>query len=288
MSIDNPKFVDVAGIKTRYFEAGQGEPLILVHGGTFGSYSSAEDWDVVFDKLAEHLHVYAIDRLGQGFTDNPRSEEEYVIGATVDHLHGFIQAADIGRAHLAGHSNGGYNVCRLALEHPEDVLSLIIVDSATMVRNAPAWYEKMEQEARSKGSPREANRHRMVANSFGSEHVTEQWLDASVEIEELPKFKEAAAKMEALRPQFQQDRAERQMETHAWIKAGRLKMPTLLMWGYNDPSAKLDPVGFELMNLIFPNVPQSQMRVLNRAGHYCYREQPEQFVAAVKGFITPL
>ena len=37
---------------------------------------------------------------------------------------------------------------------------------------------------------------------FGSEHVTEQWLDASVEIEELPKFKEAAAKMKALRPQF--------------------------------------------------------------------------------------
>ncbi len=286
--MQNPKYINASGTETRYFEAGKGEPLVLVHGGTFGAFSSAEDWEQAFDKLAEHFHVFAIDRLGQGHTDNPKSDADYLIGATVEHLHNFIKAAGIGKAHLAGHSNGGYNVCRLALEHPEDALSVIIVDSATMVRNVPHWYEDMEQKALKLPTAREQNRYRMAANSFSGSHVTDFWLDASVKIEQLPKFQQAAAKMEKLRARFQQDRTERQKETHAWIRAGRLTAPTLMVWAYNDPSAKFDPFCLELMSIIFPNVPKAQLHVLNQAGHYCYREQPDGFVAVVKGFVDSL
>ncbi len=71
--MEKPKFRNVDGIRTRYYEAGIGEPLVLIHGGSFGSYYSADHWSLNFDGLSKHFHVYAFDKLGQGYTDNPRS-----------------------------------------------------------------------------------------------------------------------------------------------------------------------------------------------------------------------
>ena len=68
------KFIDVDGIKTRYFEKGSGPLVVLFHGGHFGSHDAAdcaEDWGLNFDGLAERFHVFAVDKIGQGFTDNP-------------------------------------------------------------------------------------------------------------------------------------------------------------------------------------------------------------------------
>ena len=77
MPISHPKFIDVEGIRTRYFERGSGETVVLVHGGAFGSTTgacSADDWDLNFDGLAQWFRVFAIDKLGQGYTDNPRTD----------------------------------------------------------------------------------------------------------------------------------------------------------------------------------------------------------------------
>ena len=131
--MEDPKYLDVKGIRTRYFEAGKGEPLVLVHGGGFGAHNSAEDWELNFDTFARSYHIFAYDKIGMGFSDNPLSDEEYVIGANVQHLHNFMQAVGIDSAHIAGHSRGGYAVTRLALEHPEAVRTLIIIDSSTLM-----------------------------------------------------------------------------------------------------------------------------------------------------------
>ncbi len=67
------EYINVDGIRTRYFHAGQGEPLVLIHGGQWPATSSADGWSSIFDHLAEHYHVYSFDKLGMGFTDNPKS-----------------------------------------------------------------------------------------------------------------------------------------------------------------------------------------------------------------------
>ena len=87
------KYVDVSGIRTRYLEAGRGEPMLLIHGGHFGLVASADVWNPAIDKLAEHFHVYAIDRPGQGFTDNPKKDSDYVIGTSVRHAYEFLEEA---------------------------------------------------------------------------------------------------------------------------------------------------------------------------------------------------
>src|SRR5215475_13283144 len=73
------KYIDVDGIKTRYFEKGSGLLVVLFHGGHFGSRDAAdcaEDWSLNFDGLVERFHVFAVDKIGQGFTVNPQAGRE--------------------------------------------------------------------------------------------------------------------------------------------------------------------------------------------------------------------
>ncbi len=98
----NEKFTDVDGIRTRYFDEGAGEVMVLFHGSSFGQQDNvdcAENWDLNWDGFAESFHVYAVDKLGQGFTDNPKSDD-YTIRAVVQHAYGFINAMGLKRVHL--------------------------------------------------------------------------------------------------------------------------------------------------------------------------------------------
>jgi len=64
--------IEVDGIRTRYFDAGVGKPLVLIHGGQYGLLYSAYSWSSVFRILSTRFRVIAFDRLGMGFTDNPK------------------------------------------------------------------------------------------------------------------------------------------------------------------------------------------------------------------------
>ncbi len=102
-----------------YYEAtGQGDPLVLVHGG----WSDHDNWRPVVSGLAESFLVVAYDRRGHGQSDRPhqgtRRDQE-------DDLAGLIEALDRGPAHIAGTSFGGSIALGLATRHPELVRSVI-------------------------------------------------------------------------------------------------------------------------------------------------------------------
>ena len=61
MDISQAKFVSVDGINTRYFDKGEGETVVLFHGGNFGSHHGADcavDWNLNFDGLARWKTVH--------------------------------------------------------------------------------------------------------------------------------------------------------------------------------------------------------------------------------------
>ena len=81
-ALPSPKHVDVDGIDTRYYEAGQGEPIVFIYGGNFGSADSASSapvWSLNFLPLSERFKVIALDKLGQGHTGNPKRNEDYTM-----------------------------------------------------------------------------------------------------------------------------------------------------------------------------------------------------------------
>ena len=112
MDNSQAKYIDIEGINTRYFEEGSGEPMILIHGGQMGMASSAEIWFMNFSEFAKNYHVYAFDKLGQGYTDNPKINEDYTMSAQVKHAVAFMNKLNITNAHLLGHSRGGYMTTR--------------------------------------------------------------------------------------------------------------------------------------------------------------------------------
>src|SRR6185436_5678372 len=94
MPLSNERFIDVGGTRTRYFEKGKGEPIVLLHGSYFGADLSADcaaNWSRNFDDLAQWGRVFALDRLGQGYTDNPKRVQDYTMAAVVEHVRRFIE-----------------------------------------------------------------------------------------------------------------------------------------------------------------------------------------------------
>ncbi|HEY2921864.1 MAG TPA: alpha/beta hydrolase [Candidatus Binatia bacterium] len=283
------KYIEVDGIRTRYFEAGTGPVVVLFHGGHFGSHDAAdcaEDWSLNFDGLAEWFHVYAVDKIGQGFTDNPKSDEDYTMAAVVQHAYAFLKTLGLHKVHPVGHSRGAYLVARLTLEHPELFDSCILVDTNTLAPGISKNETVMANPPQPRLS-RESQRWVLQKYSYGFEHITEEWLDVMMRVSALPKYQEAVRKMEdvGLRTtRFLPHLARQKDETLGIIRDRGFGIPTLLAWAYNDPTATIDQ-GHALFDLIARSTPDSRMYIFNRSGHFSYREHPTEFNDMLRGFI---
>ncbi|VCU72053.1 2-hydroxy-6-oxo-6-(2'-aminophenyl)hexa-2, 4-dienoic acid hydrolase [Pigmentiphaga humi] len=97
--------VVVDGVRTHYIEAGEGEPLVLIHGGEFGACAEIS-WEFNIGPLAEHYRVIAPDMLGYGRTEKIFSFENFW-QKRVDHIAALLRLLGIEAAHFCGNSMGG-------------------------------------------------------------------------------------------------------------------------------------------------------------------------------------
>ena len=103
-----------------FIEKGQGEALILLHGNS----ENCDYFQGQTDEFARFFHVYAIDTRGHGKT--PRGNAPFTIRQFADDLLDFMDAHQIGKAHLLGFSDGGNIAMIFAMKHPERVNRLIL------------------------------------------------------------------------------------------------------------------------------------------------------------------
>jgi pimeloyl-ACP methyl ester carboxylesterase len=125
----------INGFHMYYEVAGQGVPLLFVHGGLGGGRGSALFRQHHMSVLAQYAHVIAFDRRAAGLSETPTagySFDGFVadIVALLDHL-GHEWAV------LMGHSAGGPQVLQCALTHPERVMALILSSTATQTVHVP-------------------------------------------------------------------------------------------------------------------------------------------------------
>jgi len=283
------KFVTVEGIRTHYYEKGRGRHVVLVHGGNFGSKDASGNswtWSRNFDALARSFHVVAVDKLGQGYTANPKRDADYTMQAVVRHLGAFLAKMKLSEVHLVGHSRGGYVTARLTLEQPDLVASCTVVDSNSL---APGVGMNEVVLANPPHPPlsRECQRWVLERYSYGHEHIDDDWLDVLMDIGRQAKHHEAVDAMERRKlktRQFLPGLARDRADTFARIRDTGMRRPTLVMWGYNDPTALLEQ-GRRLYDLIASTERRAYMHIANRAGHFSMREQADNFSAALAGFI---
>ncbi|MCJ2544116.1 alpha/beta fold hydrolase [Thermostichus vulcanus] len=290
-SLDSNKlyFIDVKGIQTRFYKDGQGEPLILLHGGNFGSLYSLDSWSLNLPGLAKEFQVIALDKIGQGYTDNPETDADYTYERLFAHTCDFFRSQGIEKAHWVGHSRGAHLATYVALQHPEWVKSLIMVDTSTTAPEEPTipsgqFYAEVEAMIPPGADYATIVRSEPEAQAFSKEQITDDFISRMETIFQLSKMQLAREKMRILGastwiPSLNKKREE----VLARIAEGELRVPTLIMWGYNDRSAPFS-LGINLYEKVCRTVPSAELYVVNGAGHYSFREQPQAFNTTLKSF----
>ena len=114
-------FFEVNGVRLFYVEAGQGTPVILVHGL---AAEHVGNWMLprVFQRLSKRYRVIALDIRGHGKSDKPHDPAQYGL-EIVDDVVRLMDHLGIAKAHVVGYSLGGFITLKLALKYPQRLLS---------------------------------------------------------------------------------------------------------------------------------------------------------------------
>lgn len=128
------RYVDLPQGKVHYNEAGEGYPVILIHGSGAGATGWA-NFRGNIAALAEKFHVYAVDMPGWG-ESYPVPDRGYT---HPEDLVAFMDALGIEKAALVGNSMGGVIAIAVAARHPERVSHLITMGPGAMMEMPPLF-----------------------------------------------------------------------------------------------------------------------------------------------------
>jgi 2-hydroxy-6-oxonona-2,4-dienedioate hydrolase len=293
------KFIEVNGVRTRYFDYGQGEVLLLIHGGMIGGSSTANNWSTNIPGLAERFRVIALDRLAQGMTGNPKDDGDFTNEGTAKHVHAFIQAMKLGPLHIVGHSAGGGIAFYVALEHPEIVKTLTVVSAGPQMPDpghGPTKFAAILAKCPPDTTSYEHLKCRLLALGHTPQTFSPEYEEADEFMGNQAKSHEGRERMAARRkvsPGWpgEQNEAYRQ---RAWerARAGALRMPILIFAGkqdtlswYADERHAMMRRELEFFDLVGAKNPRVKMVLINEGGHFPYREHPEQFNTELINFV---
>lgn len=119
------KTVGTPGGRMAYVDEGSGTPVVLVH----GTPSSSREWRAIINTLAPRHRVLAPDHLGFGASDRPSDYRVYSLDFHTRNLRAWLDALELPAFHLVVHDFGGPVALPLALEAPERVRTLTIIQS---------------------------------------------------------------------------------------------------------------------------------------------------------------
>jgi pimeloyl-ACP methyl ester carboxylesterase len=120
-------FVQTSDLRMHYLQAGTGEPVILIHGFP----ETSHEWRHQVPDLAENYAVFAPDTRGFGRTDKPDIRvSRHLLAADIVR---FMDAMGIDQAAVVGHDWGGIIAFKLAIDWPERVSRLALLDTLCTV-----------------------------------------------------------------------------------------------------------------------------------------------------------
>ena len=265
-------FVDAGGLRTRTLRAGQGEPLIFLH----GTSGHLEAFIRNLPAHAEHYDCHAIDMMGHGYTDSP--PEAYRISGYVDHLIAYMDAVGIDRAHFVGESLGGWVAGRLAADFPDRVGKITLVAPGGTVAN-PAVMERIKTSTRAAvdSDDIDLTRKRLELLMFDATHnVTDELVDVRHAIYHRKSFVDAIDRLLAL-----QEIENREPDLLTVEQMNTIKAPTLIVWGMENPFGEV-PEAHRMQE----SIPGSRLELFEKCGHWPQHEHADRFNALNLAFLA--
>ena len=257
-------------MKVRYVAAGAGPAVVLVHG--LGATLSV--WNENVPALAQDHAVYAMDLPGHGWSDKPDDiAYDPVSGARF--LVRFMDALGIPRATLVGNSGGGLIAALCALDYPERVDRLVLVDPAGLGRSISGFLHASSVPVLGEviNTPLIVRRRNLVKSIFYEYRPAMGGVvDEVMEVRNLPETKRAVLK--AVRATIGVGGVRRGLLV--LDRLATLRRPPLIIWGREDRIIPVDHASRAARVL-----PHARVHVIDRCGHWPQLERPEEFNAVV-------
>lgn len=136
------RFFDSDGVRIRYLDQGQGEPVVLIHGFT-GNADIGWTLNRVLPTLSLEYRVIALDCRGHGRSDKPHDPQAYGAKMAEDIVR-LLDHLKIEKAHLVGYSMGGLITLKIALTYPQRVISAIPAGYGWPADGKPAGKDFLE------------------------------------------------------------------------------------------------------------------------------------------------
>jgi pimeloyl-ACP methyl ester carboxylesterase len=263
----------VGGLNVRYLEHGEGAPVILLHGASLGS--SADVWTRNLPALAAHrLRVIAPDLPGFGDSDNP---QDYSVGYRRRFVPAFMDALDIPRASLIGHSQSGRVALDLAFEAPQRIAKAVVLGTGSLLPPLPGNSEAAaDGEEGAHSEPTLEESRRLLESNLFHRHLATQEAVVLRHRMSLGKNFDAFAARKSSRGA----KADKGGEA-PWQRLSRCPVPLLLLYGEQDrgQAARRAALAKELS-------PELDLRLLPHCAHLVQWDAADAFAELTGRFLA--
>lgn len=227
------KFVNVDGLRLRFIEAGQGHPVIFLHGGSLGSSADVFRRNIA-DFAAAGYRAIAFDQPGFGLADLPSDHSGSYRRESIPK---FIEALGLSRPVCVAHSQAGGMAVRLALKHPTLFSHLIILGTGSLLPQldggadaSGAVQQRLERRMAAKEPELADTRKLLEANLYHHDLITDEELALRHARSLGSAFEAFIARNEM--PDASQKKGSD--ETPIWQKLKDISVPMLMIYGAND------------------------------------------------------
>ena len=273
--------ISVAGKPIFVAEAGDGPPVVMLHGGGPGA-SGVSNYSRNIDALAGHFRVIVPDMPGYGRSAKGVDQSD-PFGYLADMIRRLLDELGIDTAHLIGNSYGGAAALRLALDTPGQVSKLVLMGPGGIgtTRGVPTAGLKSLLSYYSGDGPSRDKLESFVRNYLVYEgaSVPDSLIDtryaASLDPEVVadPPLRRPSGPT-ALRTLWRMDLTRDKRLTS-------LQTPTLVLWGLDDKVNR--PTGGPMLANLMPH---ADLVMTSRTGHWMQWEQSELFNQIAVDFLS--
>lgn len=251
------RYLQRPDVRIHYRLVGEGPPVVLLH----GLGSGGNDWFPITPFLAPDYRLLLIDLRGHGHSSLPR--DSYSIAAMASDVLAVLDAEEIERAALVGLSLGGCVALQTAIQSPQRVSRLVLVNTFAKLRHSGIGWSRVARLRRALGDV--DGLARLVAASLFDDP------ELQALVFERMRHNDAGAIRRTMWAIARFDVRRR---------LGQVTAPALALVGDRDNTVPR-PCAGDLM----AGLPAARLQIIPDAGHALPYDQPEAFVAATRVFL---